>query len=108
MPVQAFHFPIEWTCPIHDPQEIVDIRGKDGLSVACMRNMFGWGKLAGVTSPNIWIRPDVEEARKQGAISRCDLLKMGIAGVHYFPELKDAKSYFRALLVYVPLPDAAQ
>ena len=80
--------------------------------MVCMRNEYGWGKIAGTTSPNIWVRPDVEQARIQKVISRCDLLKCGKPGLHYFCELKEAKSYFRACLVYepqpFPLPDGAE
>jgi hypothetical protein len=72
------------------------------------RENYGWGIIAGITSASLFLRPDIERARKNKAIERKDILKHGILGVHMFDIRDKAKAYFKARFVFEPLQIAPE
>jgi hypothetical protein len=108
-PAPEYLFPHDWSCTLHDRAEMDDLmqKGNGRLSLTRMKSEFGWGGVTGVTSASLWLRPDVEHARRGKSITKAEILRSGIPGVHFFVDLRSAKAYFRAHFKYEALPIAA-
>lgn len=91
--VPEYKFPKEWKFAFHDEDEMME--QTDYLHWSTMRDKYGWGRIAGVTSSNLHLRPDVEYARKSKIICRKDILKSGVMGEHMFDDRGKAKTYFK-------------
>lgn len=88
-----YTFPREWKYVFYDEEEMRE--QTDDLHWATMRDKYGWGGIAGVTSASLFLRPDVQYARRMNIISRKDILKSGIMDVHMFGNRDVAKQYFK-------------
>jgi hypothetical protein len=93
-----YSFPKEWTYCFFDKDEMKE--QTDHLHWATMRDKYGWGVIAGITSASLFLRPDVEHARSNNIICRKDILKKGVVGVHMFDNRDKAKEYFKSCYVY--------
>ena len=92
-----YRFPREWKYAFYDEEEMRE--QTDHLRWFTMRDKYGWGMIAGVTSSSLYLRPDVECARRSNAINRKDILKSGVMGVHMFGNRDEAKEYFKKCYV---------
>lgn len=94
--VSSFTFPRDYTCDFDDEDDFLDEYFDCNWII--MKTEYSWGYLKGsvrTLSDWVYLRPDVEQARKYDNLTTNEIFDKGIKDVHYFFDRELATEYFK-------------
>jgi hypothetical protein len=94
--ISSFTFPHEYSYNFDDQDDMLDAWFSCNWII--MKKDFSWGYLKGnskTLSNWVFLRPDVEEARRSDNLTTNDIFEKGTKDVHYFYDKEVATEYFK-------------